>query len=446
LADLKIKNAKIFLPTGLIDGELTVSGGKIEEISKTGLPEGNKILDAEDRLVIPGVIDGHGHFYDPKFLQREDFESGTKAASIGGVTTVISMPLDTPIIKPKEIEEAIKAGERNSIIDFSLHAGNMKEDSYRYVPEIIKKGIKTFKIFTCPPYSLDRSVIKRIMTIVKKEGGISFIHAEDKEIIEQKTEELRKSGRKDSIAHAESRPSEAEKRAVEKIVKDQKEIGCPVHLAHISSKDGVETVEKAKNGSGDITAETCPHFLVFSEKDLEKKGPYLRTNPPVKKKKDVAALWNHLSKGTIDIVTTDHAPGTREEKEIGKDDIWKSQIGVPGVETLLPILYSEGVNEGRISLRRLVETLCTNPAKRFGLYPRKGTIEEGTDADLTIIERKKTYRIEDENVHYKVGWTPYDGMEVQGVPITTISRGEIITKDRNILGKSGRGKFLSTSS
>ncbi|KXA98952.1 hypothetical protein AKJ39_00165 [candidate division MSBL1 archaeon SCGC-AAA259J03] len=429
----------------MTSGNLTVEDGLIKDISKTNLPAGNHVIDADGGLVIPGVIDAHAHFYDPKFSQREDFENGSKAAAAGGVTTIFSMPLDSPILKPEEVEKTIKAGEKNSIIDFSLHAGNMTKNSSQYISRIVKMGIKTFKLFTSPPYALERNDRRRIMRAIDQERGISFIHAEDREIIREKTEKLKNAGRKDPSAHAEARPNEAEEKAVREIITDQKKIGNHIHFAHLSTRQATQLVKNAKTSEEKISAETCPHFLVFTQEDLEKKGPYLRTNPSLKSKKDVAALWKALSTGTIDMVTTDHAPGTREEKEVGKNNIWKSQIGIPGVETLLPIMFSEGVNEGRITLNRLVDLLCVAPARRFGIYPKKGCIKEGTDADLVIIDQKKKMKIKNKNIHYKVGWTPYDGMEIQGVPVFTISRGEVIAREGKIQDEPGRGRFLPVS-
>lgn len=442
MPELTIRNAKLFLPTGLVEGGLTVEGGKIKEISKNELPRGKEDINAAGKLVIPGAIDVHVHFFDPKLTQREDFESGSKAAAAGGVTTVISMPLDTPILYPDEIDATIEAGERDSIIDFGLHAGNMTKNSEKIIPEAMEKGIRTFKIFTSPPYALDRKVRKELMRSIDKAGGISYIHAEDKKIIEKETRKLKENNRKDPSAHAESRPNKAEEKAVKEVIADQRKIDCQLHFAHISTRQGAKHTKNAKEKTTKITAETCPQFLFFNKKDLKEKGPYLRINPPPKTERDVVELWRYLDEGVIDMVATDHAPGTEEEKEAGKENIWNAQIGIPGVETLLPFMLSKGWKEGNISLKRLVEVLCTNPAKRFGLYPQKGSIEKNTDADLVIIDQEKTTEIKNENMHYKVGWTPFEGMKIKGVPVCTISRGEIIAEEEKIVGKTGRGKYL----
>ncbi len=442
MSDLTIRNARLFLPEGIFEGGLRVEDGIIKEISKGGLPEGEKDIDAGSKLVLPGAIDAHVHFYDPNYSHREDFENGSKAAAAGGVTTVISMPLDSPIIRPPEIKQAIEAGEENSIIDFGLHAGNMSGEEMECISSATELGINTFKIFTSPPYAVERNVRRRLMREIRDNNGIAFVHAEDSGVVESRTKEVKEGDRKDTLAYAETRPNEAERKAVENIISDQKETNCNLHLAHISTRQGGNAVKKAKNRGEMITAETCPHYLLFTKEDLKKRGPLLKTDPPVKSKKDRAQLWRLLSEGVIDILTTDHAPGTLEEKKAGRGNIWDAQTGIPGVETLLPLMFSDGVMGGRISLERFVESISTIPAKRFGLYPKKGTIEKETDADLVIIDEYEKWEIKDEDLHYKVGWSPYDGTKIKGLPTTTISRGEIVYQDGTILAESGRGQFF----
>lgn len=424
-------------------GELAVKGERIQEIATSGLPKADHEIDAKDKIVMPGVIDAHVHFYDPNFLNREDFHSGTAAAAAGGVTSVIVMPLDTPMLKPKDIKKTIEVGQKESLIDFSLHAGNMTADSIKDVPQIALLGIKSFKAFTCVPYCMEDKVLEELMTSVKNVSGVTFVHAEDDKILREETGRLLKIGRMDPLAYAESRPNEAEDKAVEKVIKLAKRTGCNLHLAHITTRQGVELIEKAKAKRISLTAETCPHYLIFTKEDVQKLGPYLKVNPPPKTVKDRAALWDGLSKGVIDIITTDHAPGTKEEKEIGWKDIWAAQIGIPGVETLLPLMLSEGVAKGRLTLEKIVAAICTRPAQIFGLYPHKGVIREGSDADLVLVDLKKEVTITGENMHHKVGWTPYEGMKVKGVPTMTISRGVVIVDDGKIVKKPGRGQFLS---
>ncbi len=443
MVDLVIRNARLTLPEGIIRGELAVEEGRISEIAASGLPKADREIDAKEKIVMPGVIDVHVHFYDRYYLPREDFQSGSAAAAAGGVTSVIMMPLDTPMLTPRTVKTTIKLGQKESLIDFALHAGNMTAESIKDIPQLASLGIKSFKAFTCAPYGIKDRKLGELMTAIKNVDGTIFVHAEDDKVLQEQTERLLKEGRKDPLAHAESRPNEAEEKAVEKVIKLSQRTGCKLHLAHITTRQGAELVKKAKRKRTSLTAETSPHYLFFTQDDMKRLGPYLKVNPALKTGEDRAALWNALAKGVIDIVATDHAPGTKEEKEIGWENIWTAQIGIPGVETLLPLMLGEGVAKGRLTLERLIDALCTKPAKTFGLYPRKGVIREGSDADLVLVDLKKEVTITAEKLHYKVGWTPYEGVGVKGTPVMTISRGTIVAEDGGVVGKPGHGQFLS---
>ncbi len=431
------------MPEGIIRGELAVEKGRILEIAASGLPKADREIDAKEKIVMPGAIDTHVHLYDRRYLPREDFGNGSAAAAVGGVTSVIMMPLDTPMLTPRAIKNIIKLGQKESLIDFAIHAGNMTTDSIKNIPKLASLGIKSFKAFTCAPYCIQDQMLGELMTAIKNVDGIVFVHAEDDKVLQEQTERLVKEGRKDPLAHAESRPNEAEEKAVDKIIKLAKRTGCKLHLAHITTRQGTELVKKAKDKRMPVTAETSPHYLFFTREDMRRLGPYLKVNPALKTGEDCAALWDALAKGVIDIVSTDHAPGTKAEKEIGWKNIWTAQIGIPGVETLLPLMLCEGVTKGRLTLERLVDALCTRPAQIFGLHPRKGVIREGSDADLVLVDLKKEMTITAEKLHYKVGWTPYEGMRVKGAPVMTISRGIVVAEDGDAIGNPGHGQFLT---
>lgn len=441
--DLVIRNGRLVLSGRIVRGELSVENGRIRKIAVSGLPNGDREIDAKNRIIMPGVIDAHVHFYDKKFLKREDFTSGTSAAAAGGVTTVIVMPWDTPVISRSSIKKAVSAGQKNSIVDFALHAGNMTAESTKKVSEINSLGIKSFKAFTCEPYRMTYKSIEELMRSVKAVSGVTFVHAEDDEILRETTEQILKENRKDPLAHADSRPNEAEEKATKKIAELSGRTRCKVHFAHITTRQGCDVIRKAKKRRIPVSAETCTHFLVFTKRDISRLGPYLKVNPPLKTSRDRAVLWKALGEGIIDIVTTDHAPSSKEEKEVGWKNIWKAPSGVPGVETLLPIMLSEGVGKGRITLERMVNALCTKPAQLFDIYPRKGVIREGADADLVMLDLKKEVTISTEKLHYKVGWTPYDGMKVRGVPTMTMVRGSIVAEEGEIVGSPGYGQFLA---
>jgi allantoinase len=428
------------MPEGILRAELSVEDGVIEEIAITGIPKGEREIDAKGRIVVPGVIDVHAHLHDPNFRRRETFRTGTIAAAAGGVTTVMVMPLDTPILNPRDVKTMMTAGKRGSLIDFALHVGNMTAEAIPNVPALASMGIKTFKAFTCSPYLLEGEAMMSLMNAVRRVSGTLFVHAEDEKILRKAREKVGE--RKDPLAHHDSRPNEAEEKAVREVTRIALETKCKLHLAHITTRQGCGLLAEAKEKHQMISAETCPHYLVFTREDVERLGPYLKMAPSLKTKEDRDALWKSLAAGIIDIAATDHAPGTRKEKEAGRDDIWKAQTGIPGVETLLPLLLSEGVGKGRMTLEQLVNVLCMKPAQIFGLYPRKGAIRKGSDADLVVLNLKRERIIRADRLHYKVGWTPYEGMKVKGFPILTISRGEVIFEDQRVVGKPGRGEFL----
>ncbi len=443
MAKLVIQNARLALPEGIVHGGLAIDGGRITEISRIKLPRGEREINAGGKLVMPGIIDAHAHIYDPRYTHREDFQNGTAAAAAGGVTSAIVMPLGTPMLTPKEARKIICVGGKRSLIDFALHAGIMTAEATGHVHLLASLGIKSFKAFTCAPYGMGEAALEELMLAIKAIDGIVFVHAEDDETIRKRTEWLLKNGRRDPLAHAESRPGEVEEKAVKRVIGLARRTGCTLHLAHITTRRGAELVGEAKAKRMRVTAETCPHYLIFASGAMALHGPYLKVNPALKTAGDIAALWNALAGGTIDIVATDHAPGTRREKEVGMRDIWAAQAGIPGIETMLPLMLTEGVAKGKLTLERLVDVLSARPAHIFGLYPKKGAVREGSDADLVIVDTKKRGVIKAEKLHYKVGWTPYEGMEIEGMPVMTISRGEIIAEDGQVLAKPGRGRYLA---
>jgi allantoinase len=245
------------------------------------------------------------------------------------------------------------------------------------------------------------------------------------------------------MAHLEWKPNAVEERAIKKIIGFAHDLRARLHISHVSTFQAVNLVRKAKRKHVNITAETCPHYLTFTGKDVKRLGPYLKMNPSLKSVHDLQALWKGLEDGTVDLVTSEHAPGERSEKEIGWEDIWKAWGGVPAIETMLPVLLSEGVNKSRISMSKLQKVCCENPARVFGLFPKKGTIRKGSDADLVIVDLKAKRKVRGSDLHYKVGWTPYEGWRLQGWPQMTMRRGSVVFEEGQILAKPGEGKFLS---
>ena len=445
VVDTVIKNGKIITPYQIFEAGIAIDNGKIVAIAKAlRLPKAEENIDAKGNLLLPGVIDAHPHIYDPDYTYREDFITGTTAAAAGGVTTIIDMPLRKPVLT-KLIKEKIRVGEKNSLIDFSFHSGMIVKENMDEIPAVVKLGVRSFKVFTCAPFKVEDETLIQVMKTVSKYNGVLVVHAENDDIVSQRTNKLKEQGRKDPMAHIESRPATAEHKAINKAITLARRLGVHVHIDHMTTRLGVEMLERAKASGQKVTAETCPHYLIFTKNDIRKLGPYLKMTPPLRSRDDALRLWRGLKLGLVDIVATDHAPGTSEEKEAGWRDIWEAPGGIPGVETLLPLIISEGVNKGLISFQDLCRMLCERPGKIFHLYPKKGALQLGSDADIVIIDPRKETVIRADMLHYKVGWTPYEGMKLKGYPTLTMVRGEVVASHGEIIGHPGDGTFVPMS-
>jgi len=437
-----IENAGIFVKGHLVRTNIVVESGKIESVSKRKITRFDEKIDARHSFILPGLVDAHAHLHDPKFTNREDFTSGTAAAAAGGITTVVEMVLSTPVDTAERVKTKIGWGKKKSLIDFSLHAGMMNLENLTHIGEIAEIGVRSFKTFTCKPYYVNDHTLMSLMRETTAHESILNVHAEDEELANENFQRLTFEGRKDPAAHLEWKPNAVEERAIKKVIHFADDLKARLHISHMSTAEAVGLVRKAKRERIKVTVETCPHYLTLTGKDMKKLGPYLKMNPSLKTPHDLEALWKGLRDGTVDMVTSEHAPGERSEKEVGWNDIWKAWGGVPTIETMLPVLLSEGVNKGRISLARLQKVICENPARVFGLYPKKGTIQKGSDADLVIVDLKIRRKVRGSDLHYKVGWTPYEGWRLQGWPTMTMLRGSIIFEDRQILAKPGETQFL----
>ncbi len=425
----------------VVKANVLIRDGRIESITHRRV-EADEILDASGKFVLPGFVDAHAHLYDPAYPNREDFRSGTTAAACGGVTTVLDMVLQTPVDSAERVQQKIDQCSTNALVDFSLHAGMMNEANLGNIASIIALGVRSFKAFMCKPYYVTDKTLEQIMRETARNSAITNVHAEDEELSEKRATELIEAGRVDPMAHAEWKVNEVEMRAVAKAVKLAKSAKSRLHISHVSAEQSVRIIADAKRRGAKVSAETCPHYLTFTRKDMKKQGPYLKMNPPLKAPSDVAALWRGIRTGTVELVTSEHAPGERSEKDVGWSDIWRAWGGIPSIETMLPVLLSEGVNRKRISLQTLVRVTASNPASIFGLAPGKGSIRKGADADLVIVDLREKRRVKADRLHYKVGWTPYENWILKGWPTHTLARGHVVYSDGHVHGKPGLGRFL----
>ena len=439
---LLIKNGTVILKGKTVRSDLLAEDGKIAKIAKKISKAADEVVDAKGKFVLPGLVDVHAHIGDLNFSRREDFASGTRAAAAGGVTTIIDMVLSARVDNAEAAKEKIERGVRQGVVDFSLHAGMMNPSNFANIEALTQIGIYSFKAFMCAPYFINNLSLQALMETTAEFGAITNVHAEDEELSQQLTVKLKRANRADPIAHNESKPNAVEEKAIKEAIGIARAARSKLHISHMSTSEGVQLIAAAKRDNVNVTAETCPHYLSLTQADVLKLGPYLKMSPPLKREADVLALWRGLANGAVDMISSEHAPGHADEKEVGWDNIWEAWSGVPSIETMLPVVLSEGVNKRRISIEKAAKVLSENPARRFGLYPKKGHIAVGADADFVIVDLSMEKKVKASDLHYKVGWTPYEGWILKGWPTTTVVRGQVVAKDGQILAKEGIAQFV----
>ncbi|MDA4129518.1 MAG: dihydroorotase family protein [Thaumarchaeota archaeon] len=451
--DLIVKNGKVISSGELHAVDICISEGKIAAIEKIGSGHAARIIDANGLLVLPGLIDPHVHFRDPGFTEKEDFESGTKGAAAGGTTTVFDMPNTNPVVTtPSVFRDKVDKVQPKAVVNFGLVAAASHEN-LEELTELAESGAIAFKTFmVSPPIEREKEYagsfvtnsgqLYEVMKEVRKTELVHCIHAENDALIFSLTKELRSTGRKDPLVHFDSRPNFVEADAVYEALLVAEVLRSKLHLVHLSTSEGVQLLAHFKNRNVDVSAETCPQYLTFTKEILEEKGPDGKFNPPARNEADSLELLNGLKSGLIEMVSTDHAPHLKKEKQLGWEDIFKAPSGTPGVETRLPILLKM-VHEGSLSMFDIPKITAEAAARRFGLYPRKGVLQVESDADLALVDYDQTWKIRASELQTKSWETVlYDGMEVSGKVKFTILKGEIAFEEGVGFGKTGKGEFL----
>jgi len=439
----------VYTPRGFQALNIIIENGKIRALTSEIPTESyNNVIDASNKLIIPGIIDLHVHFY----RGRETWLSGTSAAAGGGITTIFEQPFSKPpILYPNALQLKIKRAKKEALIDFGFHGG-ATPINLDQIELLAQAGLKTFKIFlpeisTDFPGPADDRDFLQILASIKKAGGIALIHAENRTAVEEGLKKaliLQKIQPKDFPA---SRPPLAEIEAVSRSLILAALTECPIYFVHLSTGTAGQIISTVKN-TQPIYVETCPQYLLFDETIFQIKGPYARVIPPMRPKAEVLKLWNCLRQGIIDTIATDHVAYPNIEKERGRTNIFYANNGIPGLETSLPLMLTQ-VNNKKNDLQTIIHLMSINPAKIMGLYPKKGCIQPGSDADLTIINLNQRAKITIDELHTQSEFTLYEGLEVHGVPELTISHGRIVMEngypgDIN-LSHQGHGIFLKTS-
>ncbi len=445
------KNGEIVSGSKTIKGDLRVTGEKISEIGKGLKPfSGEEIYDLEGCFLFPGIIDSHTHFSLEARgeVSDDDPQNGGFSALWGGVTTVIDYADFLPGRSFSGSIEKRKQIFKDCPVDYHFHLVLNKhfgENCLQGLEEIVSMGITSLKLFTTYPeagYMLDENLWPDILNKCKEIGLLVTVHAEDNKIVEERTQAYRKAGLLDFKFHPRHRPGEAEVEAVKWLRKMVEKTRCPVYVVHISTGGAWEIINEAREAGLPMLGETTPHYLLLDENLLN--HPRAARNimtPPLRRGADQEILWKGLSSGTIDVVATDHCAFLEERKLKAKNAL-EVLPGIPGVETLLPLTYSYGVESKRFSPQKLVQVLSENPAKIFGLYPEKGSLQRGTDADLVVYDPKTRWVLRDEDLHSQAGYSPFSGLEIKGKVKLTMLRGEVKVRDNSFVGEKTGGKFL----
>ncbi len=442
--DLVIRGGRLVSSTGIMSAGIAIEGGVIVAISRDdALPDSRETIDATGKYVLPGVIDPHVHFRSPGYEYKEDWASGTAAAACGGVTTVFEMPnSDPPTSTVDALQIKQQIASRDAYVDYGVY-GLLGQQNLGDLPGLARHGVIGLKCFmgNNPIGHIDDGAMLEGLEIAASLGLRVTVHAENATIIERKTGRLRASGRRDPLAHLESRPAVCAVDAVERAVAFAEAAGAQVHIAHEGCKDALPIIRAAKHRGVAVTAETCPHYLLLTAEDMHRVGPVLRVNPPVRAAGHAEPLWSGLADGVIDMLATDHAPHAIPEKTA--DDIWDCVSGFGGLETAIPLLLTE-VNRGRITLEQYVTWSSLAPARVWGLYPRKGVLDVGSDADIVIVDLEREATIRADRFQSKSKITPFEGFRTKGQPVCTIVRGRVVMRDGALEGRPGWGRLVTS--
>lgn len=441
-ADLVIKHANIYTNGAFFKGAVAVKDGVITSVCTDGEePEAVKTVDAKGRFLLPGLIESHMHVREPGRPDRGTFFTETEAAAAGGVTTILEHPIAKPPQYSKEIlENRIRDAKDKCVVDFAFF-GAAGAKYPEKIKEMGETGIVAFKTFLHEaPEGRDDEFRGLTMANdgemylgfreVAKTGKLCAVHAENNDVISTLIREFRKEGKVSPIYHCLSRPKFAEYETVSKLLLIAKDCGVKIIFVHMSTPESMQMIKEAKQEGLEVYMETCPQYLFLTEEDVVKHGAYAKCNPPLRKKEDVEALWSYVNDGSVDFIGSDHSTYTVAEKETGKDDIFKAPSGFIGVDLRLPLMLN-AVNQNRLTLARAVDLLSTNVAKSFGLYPRKGVINAGADADFVLVDMDETFVVDKEKNYSKAKEIAkvYDGWELKGKPVMTVVRGRIVMED-----------------
>lgn len=458
ILDLVVRNAQVATASDTFLCDIGIREGRIALLGE-GLPAGRREIDAAGRTVTPGGVDAHCHLdqaMEGPAKMADDFLTGTRSAACGGTTTIIPFAAQ---LKGHSLEAAVLdyhgRAEGKACIDYAFHlivSDPTPQVLEKELPALIAQGYTSFKVYmTYDDLKLDDAQVLDVLDIARTHGALAMVHAENADCIEWLTKRLEAAGRTAPRWHAHARPMLVEREATHRAIALSELVDVPILIVHVSGREAIEQIRWARGHGLTVFAETCPQYLFLTAEDLGIDDSYLGArcicSPPPRDKANQEIIWDGLADGLFTVFSSDHAPFSYDDpkgKKVGGEEVAFRHIpnGIPGLETRLPLLYSEGVLAGRITVQKFVELTATNPAKAYGLHPRKGTIAVGSDADLVIWD-ERDLTVANERLHHAVDYTPYEGMQLKAWPGLTLSRGEVVWDGQRFTGTPGKGRFLA---
>ena len=442
MCDCVVRCGRVVASDGVRLADIAIDSGKISAMGRDLDVDAERTIDATGLLVFPGIIDAHTH---PVYL--DDLISLPVTAAYGGVTTVIHFAY----AKPGEglmdtIHHFREESEAGSVLDFALHGGLFDPANQSHeIPQAIEAGVTSHKMFMTYAklgWMTDDYQLMRTMDILGSAGGMAMVHAENGLATDYLQDKTNEAGEDPKDVFVLTRPAILEAEALHRAIAMAQVGGCSLYIPHMTAQLGILEIARAKALGYRVYAETCPQYLTLTAQALLEQGPLVKIGPPLRAESDRVALWHALADGTIDTIASDHAA----KAKVREDDFFEAPYGSPQVETMLPLAFHGGVNGGWLSLSRLAQVMCENPARIFGLYPQKGVIQPGSDADLVLFDPMSKVQIAHASQHSNASYTAYEGLEILGEPVMSIQRGDILLENGTLHARSGRGRYLRTRS
>ncbi len=455
--DTVITNSHVILPTGMIDKNIVIDEGKIVDFT-SGIPQCDTVINANGKVSLPGVIDPHVHYgvYSPI---DEAAVSESKVAAIGGVTTMMRMLRLSGSYK-KNLDLHLSASSTKHYVDYAIHASILQKEQIDEMEFCKIKGINSFKIYMNlgedvghvymdmhpgenslleQQVEMSSEMVRQIISKAGQLNSVVLVHAEDYQMCSCGIRQAKEKKKDGLAAWSESRPTDSEVKSITLASQIARNVGCTLYFVHIGSRAAIDAITNERKKGTKIHVETCPHYMTLS---YDSQSGYLaKVMPPIRSSQDVQSIWNEIMKGTIDSIGTDHV-ANRVKLKLNGQTVWDALAGFPGIGTMMPILLSEGVNKGRINLQQLANITSLNTARIFGMYPKKGLIQKGSDADIVLVDLKKEQKVSAQLLDGFSDYTVYEGWTLKGWPVKTILRGQIVCEDFNMIAKPGFGKFI----